>query len=322
MRFPRIFRRRTVVLGVLGLVALLVVAVALTATVGGRSSGGSEDSSSAAAPARALHAPVPDGAGASRRESAGNSGKSAPVAPLQTVGRQLVRTAQLTVEVDDAARAARAVRTAAAATSAIVTQEQSGDTGSWMVLRVPADSLDRLIEDLSAFGKVTGRSTQVEDATEQVVDLDARVATQQASVARVRELLTKAQSIGDVVAIESELSRREADLDSLTRRLTALRDQVALSTLTIDLRGPAAAPKPDERATGFLGGLTAGWEGLLALGSVVAAVVGFVLPFVPVLALLFGIGWLARRIARGRRTPAPAGAGGGGRSGPGSEGES
>jgi hypothetical protein len=219
--------------------------------------------------------------------------------------------------------AVRQVRTAAASAGGFVTEEQSGDTGSWLVLRVPADVLDRLVDEVAGYGRLTSRTSQVLDATEEVVDLDARVASQTASVARVRGLLAEAGSIGDVVAIESELARREAELDSLTRRLAALREQVALSTLTVDLRGPGAVLPPDIRPTpGFLDGLAAGWEGLRAIGSAVAAVVGFVLPFLPVLAVLGGFWWVGRRIVRGRRTPATAGAGAGGRSGPGSEGES
>ena len=128
------------------------------------------------------------------------------------------------------------------------------------------------------------------------------MASQQASVARVRALLAQATSIGDVVAIESELARREADLDSLTNRLAVLRDQVALSTLTVDLRAPSVGPiGDDDRAAGFTDGLAAGWSGLLALGTAVAAVVGFLLPLLPVLAVLFGIGWAARRMLRARR---------------------
>jgi hypothetical protein len=70
-------------------------------------------------------------------------------------------------------------------------------------------------------------------------------------------------------------------------------------------------PLPDTGpAPGFLDGLAAGWEGLRAIGSATAAVVGFVLPFVPVLAVLIGFGLLARRIVRARRTPAPAGGSG------------
>jgi hypothetical protein len=227
--------------------------------------------------------------------------------PVGGVQRALVRTAQLSVEVGDPAGAMRQVRTAVAGVGGFVTDEQSSDTGSWMTLRVPADALDRLMEDIAGYGKVTGRSTQVYDATEESIDLDARVQTQQASVARVRALLAQAQSIGDVVAIESELSRREAELDSLTRRLEALREQVAMSTLTVDLRAPGTPP-PAGPALGFLDGLAAGWAGLQVLGSGMATAVGFVLPFVPVVAVLAGIGWIVRRIVRGRRSPAPAAA--------------
>lgn len=251
-------------------------------------------------------------------------GESAPIAPdsrsmpgaqpaqgvpLGGVQRALVRTAQLSVEVTDPAGAMRQVRTAAAAAGGFVTDEQTSDTGSWVTLRVPADALDRLVEDIAADARVITRSTQVYDATEESIDLDARVASQQASVSRIRGLLAQATTIGDVVAIESELSRREAELDSLTRRLEALRDQVAMSTLTVDLRGRAVPPPPGGPAPGFLDGLATGWAGLLALGSGVAAAVGFVLPFLPVVAVLAGIVWLVRRIVRGRRRPATASSG-------------
>jgi hypothetical protein len=319
-------RRRVAVVGLGVVLAALVAAVAVVQQ-SGSGSGGSASEVMAVAPAR----PAPaigsgqaardeaGGAGMVAPETSGNDGQ-APGVPVGGVQRELVRTAQLTVEVGDPEAAVRQVRTAAAGVGGFVTEEQSEDSGSWLVLRVPADALDRLLDEIAGYGQVTARSSQVLDATEQVVDLDARVASQTASVARVRGLLAEATSLGDIVAIESELARREADLDSLTRRLAALRDQVALSTLTVDLRVPAVVVPPDLRAApGFLDGLAAGWEGLRAIGSAAAAVVGFVLPFLPVLAVLVGFGWLGRRIVRGRRTPAAAGVGAGGQSGPGSQ---
>ncbi|GAA5122861.1 DUF4349 domain-containing protein [Pseudonocardia adelaidensis] len=313
-------RRRVVLVGAGVVLAVLVAGFVIVRVGGGDGTG----DAMAVAPAR----PVPSiGAGSAAQEEgtssleAGGIDAQGPGVPLGGVQRDLVRTAQLTVEVGDPAAAVRQVRTAAAGAGGFVTEEQSGDTGSWLVLRVPADALDRLLDDIAGYGRVTSRSGQVLDATEQAVDLDGRVATQTASVARVRGLLAEAKSIGDVVAIESELARREAELDSLTRRLAALRVQVAMSTLTVDLRGPGVVPPPDARPEpGFLGGLAAGWEGLRVIGSGAAAVVGFVVPFLPVLAVLAGFVLLGRRIVRSRRTPAPAGAGG--RSGPGSEGES
>ena len=315
-------RRRVVLVGV-GVVLAVLVAALTVVQAGGDAAGGAGDVM-AVAPARPVPA-IGSGSAAEEKDSGvpEPSGRDAqvPGVPLGGVQRELVRSAQLTVEVDDPVTAVRQVRTAAAGAGGFVTEEQSGDSGSWLVLRVPADALDRLLDEVAGYGRVTARSSQVVDATEEVVDLDARVATQTASVARVRGLLAEARSIGDVVAIESELARREAELDSLTRRLAALRDQVALSTLTVDLRGPGAViPPAAEPAPGFLAGLAAGWEGLRAIGSAAAAVVGFVLPFLPVLAVLAGFVLLGRRVVRTRRTPAPAGAGG--RSGPGSEADS
>jgi hypothetical protein len=321
-------RRRTALIGVA--VVLGVLVAALVVVFGGNGDGGDSGGAGevmAVAPARPAPVLAPDGpmerngdAGTAAPESRAGDARS-PGVPLGGVQRSLVRTAQLDVEVDDPVGAVRQVRTAAAAAGGFVAQEQSGDTGNWLVLRVPAEALDRLLDEIGALGRVTGRSTQVRDATEEVVDLDARVASQTASVARVRGLLAEAVSIGDVVAIESELARREAELESLTRRLAALQDQVAMSTLTVDLRVPGAVPPPDDRpAPGFFDGLAAGWEGVRLVATAAAAVIGFVLPFLPVLAVFVGLAWLVRRIVRMRRTPAPAGAGG--RSGPGSEGES
>lgn len=257
----------------------------------GRSTGEYAGSADAASPLAAPSAPAPDGV----------TGAGSPGVPVGSVQRSLVRTAQLTVEVGDAATGVRDVRAAVAAAGGFVAEESAGDRGGWVVLRVPADALDTVLDRIAAVGTVTDRSSSVVDATEEVVDLDARVASQQASVARVRALLAEATSIGDVVAIESELARREADLDSLTGRLAALRDQVAFSTVTVDLRVPFAGDDdPTPVAAGFGPGLAAGWEGLIALATATGTVIGFLLPFLPVVALLAGLVWLVVR--RRRRT--------------------
>ena len=320
----RITLGRTVLAGtVTGAVLLAGVAACSTAGPGGGASSSSSSSTeiaqgpapnagsdaarpAAGAPAAAAGAPVPAAA------------PGQPADQFVSTGRSLVRTAQLSLDVDDPVAVTRKVRTAVAGIGGTVAQEETGDDSGRLTLRVPAAALDRLIDDVALLGHPTARSGQVVDATDQVVDLGARVASQQASVVRVRTLLGQARSIGDIVTIEAELSRREADLDSLTGRLAALRDQVALSTLTVDMRKNPPLAVAAAGPSGFPAGLATGWDGLLALGSGAGAAAGFVLPFLPVLALLGGLGWIGRRVVTGRRVPAVAG----GRSGPGSEGES
>ncbi|MFB9382858.1 DUF4349 domain-containing protein [Pseudonocardia petroleophila] len=288
--------------------ALLVSAGLAVVLVGGGGGSSAGDSSSvSAAPSIGFAEPAPERAGArdgvlSADEAAAPSAPASPGVPVGAVERSLVRTAQVTVEVPDAAAGVRDVRAAAVAAGGFVAEESSGDRGGSVVLRVPADALDRVLDAVAAVGEVTDRSSSVVDATEQVVDLDARVASQQASVARVRALLAEATTIGEVVAIESELTAREAELDSLTGRLAALRDQVSLSTLTVDLRVPYVLDDDEPTAAGFGPGLAAGWEGLLALGTGVGTVLGFLLPFLPVAAVVAGLVWLVVRRRR-RATP-------------------
>jgi hypothetical protein len=235
--------------------------------------------------------------------------RAAPVAPesaaADAIGRDVVRTAQLTLQVPDPTAAGRGVRAAITTAGGLVAEEQVDAGGTWMVVRVPADGLDRLVDDLAATGTVLTRSGRVEDATEQVVDLDSRVSTQQASVTRVRALLAQATSIGDVVAVESELARREADLESLERRLAALRDRVAVATLTVELR--AAPATSSDVLPGFGVGLGAGWAGLRAVGAALATAAGFLLPFLPLLAVVAAVGWAVRRRRARRGGPGPEG---------------
>ncbi len=296
VRLRRFSRRTWTLSGVAVLVLALAVLVGTTGGGGGAPSGGPADSTTAAGAVNPAIASGSDPAG----------GTEAGDVPPAGTERSLVRTAQLSMEIDDPVAGVRRVRAAVAGVQGTVAEEESSQGGARMTLRVPAAALDRLIDDITALGRVTDRSGQVVDATDQVVDLDARVASQQASVVRVRTLLGQATSIGDIVTVESELARREADLDSLTGRLAALRSQVALATLTLDIAKPAAPPEQPS-PSGFLAGIASGWDGLRALGSGTGAVLGFVVPFLPVLALLVGVGWLGRSGVRRRRTPAPTG---------------
>jgi len=150
-------------------------------------------------------------------------------------------------------------------------------------------------------GQERSRSISTDDVTATVVDLDARIKTQQASVDRMRDLLAKAQSITDVATVEAELSKREADLESMQAKQRNLADLTALSTITVTLLGKdAVSPKPP--ATGFVGGLRHGWHAFLAAIDGLLTVLGALLPFLVVLGVPLLV-WL--RLRRRRRAVPP-----------------
>jgi hypothetical protein len=245
--------------------------------------------------------------------------------------RRQVRTGQVSVQVKDVDVAVSSARSFATAAQGFVQDEKTSTrpvevapedrrtdrTGSTsptqvpsvvvdqsvLTLRVPQQSLDQVMQQVGGLGVVRSRSQSSQDVTDSYVDTASRVKSQRASVDRVRTLLGRATGIGDVVRLESELSRREADLDALEARLASLDDSTTLATLVVTLSRPDAdAPAPAE-ADGFIAGLQAGWHALGASATVVLQIVGALIPFAFLLALVGLPVWL---VLRRRRAGSPA----------------
>ena len=179
---------------------------------------------------------------------------------------------------------------------------------SRVVLRIPSDDFDEAMIQIGKLGKVTASTRKAEDVTGAIIDTQARIRAQEQSLQRVEVLFARAQNIRDIVAIEAQLSRRQAELDALKGQLAYLEDQATMSTLTVYLEptpeksAPATKPKDDDVA--FVSGLKDGWEALSALGAGLATVSGALLPFAFV-ALLVGVPasvvvrrWVARHPIR------------------------
>lgn len=268
-----------------------VLALSLTAAmaVGGCSAGGrSASSAQQAAGGKAAPANQP---------AAG-----APV-QYQVDKRALVYTGSMTVRVPDvdvAADKATAIGTTAGGfLGGDKRTSDSSRSEATLVLRVPAAKLNGVVSDLAGLGKQESRSINTDDVTDEMVDLDARITTQQASVNRTRALFAEAKTITEIASVEAELAKREADLGSLEARKRKLADVTTLSTITAILLGPQAAG-PAETKPGFLTGLKVGWIAFVGAIMVMLTVLGFLLPFAVVLAIP---GWIVWRILRRRRRP-------------------
>jgi hypothetical protein len=229
------------------------------------------------------------------------------------LARSLIYTGSITIRVDNVVEAADRAVTIATGLGGIVGGDRrtldEGRSEAQLVLRVPADKFSAALSELARqLGEEESRSVQTEDVTEAMIDLDTRLATQRASVERVRALLARARTIGEVVSIEGELTRREAELASLELRKERMADQVALSTITVILRGPEApGEQPKEPDTGFIAGLKAGWKGFVTSVNVVLTVAGTLLPWLLAIGLpVWFVFWLLRRRRPAAIAVAPA----------------
>jgi hypothetical protein len=294
-------------------VAALSLAAALALT---GCSGASDDSAGSTAAERGL---AQDGGGAGAKEAApGGTGSGArATAPVKLPAQHIIRTASLTVQVEDVPKALEEARTSTEDAGGYIgnestTRDGQGRERTRVVLRVPAGKYDAVMASLEGAGKLLDRSAKAEDVTDQVVDVESRITSQRASVARIRELMDRATKLSDVVTLEGELSTRQADLEALLARQASLKERTSLATITLTLsETPVKKEAKQDDDPGFLDALAGGWHAFVTMLRWLAVVLGAVLPFAAVAALL-ALLWLRvvrpRLPRRPRPAPAPAAA--------------
>lgn len=240
-------------------------------------------------------------------------------------GRQVITTGDVQLTVSDPRAAADAVVTLVesaggrvdARTEQAETDEQ--DAHAQLTVRIPSDDLTSTLDALDNVGDVVSVNLSAQDVTGDAQDLDARIKALQISVSRMEDLLSRAATNADLISAEGALSERQANLESLMSQRARLAEQVALSTLQIDLSAPGAVPAAAS-PHGFWDGTVVGWRSLVAMLRVVVLVLGVLLPWLA-LGGLVTLGALAvRRAVRARRSAAPTSRGGSAPGGPGPSG--
>ncbi|PZS16898.1 MAG: DUF4349 domain-containing protein [Pseudonocardiales bacterium] len=250
----------------------------------------------------------PAAPGAGGANGSAKSGAGVKV-PLSTAA--LIRTADLAVEVahgsDVPAQADRAEQIVIGDGGLVFADERTAGTvpAAALTLKVPGPSLVSVLDKLSTLGKEKSRRSSTQDVTTQVADVSSRVRSAQASIDRLRLLFGQATKVGDVIALESELAQREADLESLQAQQRTLAGQTEMATVTLNLSAAAAtAGTPKHHAkSGFLGGLDRGWRAFTSAAGALATGIGAVLPFLVLALLIAGGVAVLRRRTRSARPP-------------------
>jgi hypothetical protein len=259
-------------------------------------------------------APAPNDAGG---ESGGatdhmdRDGGQAGRTAVQT--RAVISVGEVTLEGDDLAEVRAEIDRMIGRYGGFVADERTSNDEdgvtdrSVLTLRVPSRSFASVMSSFDDFATVTHTGRKATDVTTEVIDVDSRIRTQEVSLSRLRRFLGRATDVETMIRIESEIADREADLASLRAQQEYLDDQTSLATITVTMTTPEAAPpspKDPLDDAGFLAGLQGGWNALLDIVVVVATVVGALIPFAVVLALVLGPLAVWLRTARRRRTAA------------------
>lgn len=167
--------------------------------------------------------------------------------------RKLISKAWRTIKVKDVAEGYdKAVKIAAEAggfveSSSMEKGTEEKERRAELTLRVPADSLDKFMDEVKKLGEVLSTRMQGEDVTEQWADLDARIKNLRWEEDQLLNIMKeKAKTLEDLLRMEREVARLRGEIEQNEGRMTLLRDQVSLATLYLTLveKGVAVEPVP------------------------------------------------------------------------------
>jgi len=237
-------------------------------------------------------------------------------------GRQVIRNAYLVLEVLDGAAVVDEVGTIADSVGGYVantylSRDDRGVVSGTVVVRVPADRLDEVIDRYDALAvAVPVRNVDEFDVTSQLTDIDARLRNLRAFETELQALLTEVREKGgdasDLVAILDQLRQVRTEIEWLEASRTQIDDQVVYSTVTVEVR-PAVGASPLGPSTWRPSDTVreAAAATLRALTRIVDGVIWFAVTVVPVLAVIGLVGWLLVRLRRAWRGRGTTDAGGG-----------
>lgn len=276
----------------IGLAAASVLVVGLGSVGINALSNVSSSSSDSGGTAEGVTAP-----GGALRDEAGDSASGDSKAAAPEANREVITTGEINVSVMDPRAVAQKISAYAESIGGRVdsrTENGDGDDASaFVTVRVPSTKVTATIDRLKTYGTVEDVSLQNEDVTAQSRDLDARIDALRVSIDRLEKIMASSDTSAELIKAETALTQRQEQLESLEAQRKQIADQVSLSTLSIDL---SQKSRPDSvEPGGFKGGLTDGWNALVATVNNVVEVAGTLLPWAGIMLVLWGLYWIASR---------------------------
>jgi hypothetical protein len=283
---------------------ILALALALAAC------GGTSASAPTAAPAAAMEA-APAAPGQSSGGGATALDQGIQPADAQAPGAQqqaqrlVIKTADLSLQVDSARDAEAALRTLVGQLGGYVVKVETSGTdeqmSSHVIFRVPAERFDQALSGVQGLAKkVLARTVGGDDVTEEFVDLEARLGNLEATRDRLQSFLDKAITVDDALKVNQSLSDLQGQIEQLKGRKKFLESSASLSTISVTLSPlPSIVPIVEDEGWQPLGVARNALRGLVSFGQGLATLVIVILVWAPVWlpVVLFAL-WISRRLRR------------------------
>jgi hypothetical protein len=156
------------------------------------------------------------------------------------------------------------------------------ETRGTVVVRVPSKRFDTTMASLRQVGSVASMTVQGEDVTAEYIDLQARLDILQDRRTLLRELQSQATTSAEILRLAGLIEDVQLEIERIQGRLNYLQDQVAISTIRVELREQDAPsgtdPGPTVETPSLVEAIERGWAGFVQMVSFVIVGLGYLLP--------------------------------------------
>ena len=258
------------------LVTLCMLA-ALLAGCGGASKSTQAFDAAAAAPAEAANGAYYDMESAKSEDGGLTGDTDSTVLPE---GRKWIITVNMSAETEDLDALMEALNGKISGLGGYV-EDQDSYNGSMyssrryrsasLTVRIPAERVDEFTEEMSGIANVVSTNLSREDITLSYVATESRVKALQTEEARLLELMEQAETMADLLEIESRLTDVRYELENRASQLRLYDNQVDYATIYLSIDEvqeytPVEEPTVWERISGgFVSSIKGVGNGLLDL---------------------------------------------------------
>ena len=220
------------------------------------------------------------------------AGAPAPDQGIPTVvvngDRNLILTAKIDMRSKDPWATSQAVQQLAVSLGGdVLNVNESGTSdnrNASLTIRVPSRSFQEAIRQIRTLdGEVQSSNVSGQDVTDQFVDLQARLTAKQAEEARYNALLVRANTIDEILKIDSALANVRTQVEQLTGQINSIKSRTDFSTISMSV-SPLTVLSPAEQGRA--------WDPAKTLARAVAALAAMMQVLGDIAIWLIIFGWI------------------------------
>ncbi|TVQ78083.1 MAG: DUF4349 domain-containing protein [Phycisphaeraceae bacterium] len=178
-------------------------------------------------------------------DASSQSSRTSPALSDFPAHRTIIRSGSITIlskDINDAARHVRSVirpELGEYLGEVSISQSEYRPSAS-IILRIRAERLDSVIEQIGTIGETSQLNIQARDATDQILDLEARLRNERRMESELLDLLSARPdaNLADILRIRTELSEFRTSIERLDAQRSLISELAALATLRVTIATP------------------------------------------------------------------------------------